>query len=367
MLSGNLAEVGLEGVLAHLADGATSGCLHLLDPAGGQARVYVQVGQVYAVSTGTVPSAAATLRTQVADLLTWPAGTWRLRLNERTDAGADAPVPLAELLVGLPAPDTQHGPEVDRPELAEVHRAVARVSTALAAVLGPGRDLDDAFDRPLPRRDDPPAAAPPSEVAPTPEVLLVAAVAPDLDVPPTPEVAPVLSTLFRPAPQAAAFADPVPGQDTDDLPDPSVEADLEAALASLAHPPLAQPWLAQPLSAQPPSVPPAPTLPADEPFDAPTSAQFAALVNELSTAASSAPSAGEPARAEPEPAVEPAAGPKQQADEPYARADTDMASLLRELSSLGLEDVPAPVQSRPPTPPPAPQPVAKKKKGLFGF
>jgi len=59
-------------------------------------------------------------------------------------------------------------------------------------------------------------------------------------------------------------------------------------------------------------------------------------------------------------------------DEPpmsYIHHDTDTASLLRELSSLGLDDDPPPPPVRPPSPS-APRPVAtapaKKKKGLFG-
>jgi hypothetical protein len=62
---------------------------------------------------------------------------------------------------------------------------------------------------------------------------------------------------------------------------------------------------------------------------------------------------------EPEPVDEP---------QPYAayQNDTDTASLLRELSSLGLDDDPPPPPTRPA---PTPRPVAappKKKKGLFG-
>ncbi len=52
----------------------------------------------------------------------------------------------------------------------------------------------------------------------------------------------------------------------------------------------------------------------------------------------------------------------------YAQPDTDMASLFRELSSLGMDDAPEPPPTRPAGQ--APKPVAaapaKKKKGLFG-
>jgi len=53
----------------------------------------------------------------------------------------------------------------------------------------------------------------------------------------------------------------------------------------------------------------------------------------------------------------------------YPPADTDMASLFRELSSLGMEDepTPPPVAPRPTPRPVTPAPAqAKKKKGLFG-
>jgi hypothetical protein len=49
-------------------------------------------------------------------------------------------------------------------------------------------------------------------------------------------------------------------------------------------------------------------------------------------------------------------------------ADTDMASLFRELSSLGMEDEPAAAPPTRPAPRPANPPAGqpKKKKGLFG-
>ena len=92
---------------------------------------------------------------------------------------------------------------------------------------------------------------------------------------------------------------------------------------------------------------------------------------ELSAAAASfgevqvlevAPPAVETVGEEEEPAAE--------ADEPplgYAPHDTDMASLFRELSSLGKEDEPPPppVRAAGPPRPPASAP-AKRKKGLFG-
>ena len=72
--------------------------------------------------------------------------------------------------------------------------------------------------------------------------------------------------------------------------------------------------------------------------------------------------------AAPDPEPEPA--PARSYEPVYAgqAADTDMASLFRELSSLGMEDEPAPVTpARPPARPAAPAGAqSKKKKGLFG-
>ncbi|MDQ3503889.1 MAG: hypothetical protein M3486_09835, partial [Actinomycetota bacterium] len=60
-------------------------------------------------------------------------------------------------------------------------------------------------------------------------------------------------------------------------------------------------------------------------------------------------------------------------DEPmpsYGGYDTDTASLLRELSSLGLDDEPPPAAASRPARPAAPRPASlaaqKKRKGLFG-
>ncbi len=71
------------------------------------------------------------------------------------------------------------------------------------------------------------------------------------------------------------------------------------------------------------------------------------------------PDVSEPVDAEPD---EDAAVPL------YRPADTDMASLFRELSSLGMEDepAPAPLRATPPSRPPVAGTPAKKKKGLFG-
>ena len=53
-------------------------------------------------------------------------------------------------------------------------------------------------------------------------------------------------------------------------------------------------------------------------------------------------------------------------DEPaWYERDTDTASLLRELSSLGLDAEPSPAPRAPSAPRPA-APAPKKRKGLFG-
>ncbi|MBC7374448.1 MAG: hypothetical protein H7323_10715, partial [Frankiales bacterium] len=109
----------------------------------------------------------------------------------------------------------------------------------------------------------------------------------------------------------------------------------------------------------------------DEPPD--REAQAAAFA-ELSASASLEPTIPEPIAApEPATAPEPTAAPEPtHHDEPfltYGRAqDTDTASLLRELSSLGLDDEPAQLPARPARAVAAHQvqPAPKKKKGLFG-
>jgi hypothetical protein len=58
---------------------------------------------------------------------------------------------------------------------------------------------------------------------------------------------------------------------------------------------------------------------------------------------------------------------EEEAPQPYIARDTDTAALLRELSSLGLDDEPSPVAPASPRPPrPAPAGAGpRKKKGLF--
>ena len=88
---------------------------------------------------------------------------------------------------------------------------------------------------------------------------------------------------------------------------------------------------------------------------------------ELSATANSAPDVHPAEPVETDSPDGPPVAPAAEAARPaWASHDNDTASLMRELSSLGLEDEPAP-----PAPAPRPQPVSrapapKKRKGLFG-
>ena len=149
MLKGDLVSTPLPAVLRQLADGVASGCLHIDDGVGGEARVYLRGGHVYAVqvpgkrpqlgarlvSSGALgPEALAEaleaqrtelqgwrlgellvhlgyvdqpvveafvdeqLRESASDLLRWPTGTWKFRVNERTREDVAPPTPVEELL-----------------------------------------------------------------------------------------------------------------------------------------------------------------------------------------------------------------------------------------------------------------------------
>ncbi len=150
VLKGAISEAGLPAVLAQLADGGSSGCLHVKDAVGEQAKVYLRSGRVYSVvapgrsspalgsrlvSSGDLaPESLADaieaqrtelqgwrlgellvhlgyveqpvveafvqeqLRSAMADLLVWDEGTWRFRVNERTREDVATPVEVAELL-----------------------------------------------------------------------------------------------------------------------------------------------------------------------------------------------------------------------------------------------------------------------------
>ena len=152
MLKGDLREAGLPVVLAQLADGAASGCLHVTDPVDDRAKVYLRAGRVYAmavpgdrpqlgsrlVSSGALgPEALAEaleaqrtelqgwrlgellvhlgyvdqpiieafvkeqVRESMSDLLLWQEGTWRFRLNERTREDVAPPTEVAVLLADV--------------------------------------------------------------------------------------------------------------------------------------------------------------------------------------------------------------------------------------------------------------------------
>ena len=149
MLKGDLASTPVSEVLRQLADGATTGCLHLQDPEGERAKVYLRGGLAYAVTVpGRRPQLGARLvssgalapealaealeaqRTELqgwrlgellihlgyvdqpvveayvqeqlqesaSDLLTWSAGTWKFRVNERTREDVAPPISVADLL-----------------------------------------------------------------------------------------------------------------------------------------------------------------------------------------------------------------------------------------------------------------------------
>ncbi len=171
MLKGDLAAARLPEVLALLADGSASGCLHLSSPGDRTARVYLRSGRVYAVQAapgdrpdlgtclvsrgalgaeglaeaveaqqselqgwrlgellvhlGFVDQAvidafmAEHLREALTGLLNWTRGTWKLRLNERTRDDVAPPTPVTELLADVEARRRRwaaispavHGPE----------------------------------------------------------------------------------------------------------------------------------------------------------------------------------------------------------------------------------------------------------------
>ena len=149
MLKGDLAGTPLPALLEQLADGAATGCLHVLDPVGDEAKVYLRGGRVYAVvAPGLRPQLGARLvssgdlapealaealeaqrtelqgwrlgellvhlsyvdqpvveafvqeqvRESLSDLLEWPAATWKFRINERTREDVAPPVSVAEVL-----------------------------------------------------------------------------------------------------------------------------------------------------------------------------------------------------------------------------------------------------------------------------
>ena len=170
MLKGDLAATPLAEVLRQLADGAATGCLHVVDPDQAEALVYLRGGRVYAVVLpGERPTLAARLvtsgalapealaealeaqatelqgwrlgellvhmgyvdppvveafvqeqvRESLSDLLRWTTGTWRFRVNQKTREDVAAPVEVSELLAEVDRrrqawaqiADLVHGPD----------------------------------------------------------------------------------------------------------------------------------------------------------------------------------------------------------------------------------------------------------------
>ena len=170
MLKGDLVSTPLPAVLRQLADGVASGCLHVLDGVGEAAKVYLRGGQVYAVQVpGRRPQLGARLvssgslgpeglaealeaqrtelqgwrlgellvhlgyvdqpvveafikeqvREQTSDLMRWPTGTWKFRVNERTREDVAPPTPVEDLLSEVSQrmaewatiTETVHGPD----------------------------------------------------------------------------------------------------------------------------------------------------------------------------------------------------------------------------------------------------------------
>ncbi|MCW2501245.1 MAG: hypothetical protein JWN87_2921, partial [Frankiales bacterium] len=170
MLKGDLVSTPLREVLRQLADGAASGCLHIDDGVSEVAKVFLRGGQVYAVQVpGRRPQLGARLvssgalgpealaealeaqrtelqgwrlgellvhlgyvdqpvveafiqeqvREQTSDLLQWPTGTWKFRVNERTREDVAPPTSVEDLLEEVAKRQTQwaeinavlHGPD----------------------------------------------------------------------------------------------------------------------------------------------------------------------------------------------------------------------------------------------------------------
>ena len=170
MLKGDLVTTPLPEVLRQLADGVASGCLHVLDGVDESAKVFLRGGQVYAVQVpGRRPQLGARLvssgslgpealsealeaqrtelrgwrlgellvhlgyvdqpvveafineqvREQTSDLMRWPTGTWKFRVNERTREDVAPPTTVEALLADVQQrklawkaiSETVHGPD----------------------------------------------------------------------------------------------------------------------------------------------------------------------------------------------------------------------------------------------------------------
>ena len=170
MLKGDLTATSIGQVLRELAAGDATGCLHVTDPAGQSAKIYLRAGRVYGVlapghrpqlgarlvSSGALaPEALADameaqrvelqgwrlgellvhlgyvdqpvvqafveeqVRELLSDVLPWRTGTWKFRVNERTREDVAPPTPVEELLAEITSrqshwaamAQTLHGPD----------------------------------------------------------------------------------------------------------------------------------------------------------------------------------------------------------------------------------------------------------------
>ena len=170
MLKGDLVTTPLPEVLRQLADGVASGCLHVIDGVDESAKVFLRGGQVYSVQVpGRRPQLGARLvssgslgpealsealeaqrtelqgwrlgellvhlgyvdqpvveafineqvREQTSDLMRWPTGTWKFRVNERTREDVAPPTTVEALLADVQQrtlaweaiSETVHGPD----------------------------------------------------------------------------------------------------------------------------------------------------------------------------------------------------------------------------------------------------------------
>ncbi len=285
MRAGELADCGLPAVLVTLADRGATGCLHLTQPGGDRARVFLRTGEVYAVladpGVELGPGVAERL-VQDGDLLAEDLA--EARAAQRTDLPTWG---LAELLVHL---------EMAPREAVETQLR-SRARDAVAALLA----------WPQARWEFTPDERTRSDVAPPVAVV-------------------DLLTGLVPFPLPAPLSEPEPEPD--------------------------------------------PAEPEPEPAP-PDAAQVAAFSSELSATANSSTPLAPPPSAPPElPAADPTPAPN---NDHWGRADTDTAALLRELSSLGLDDDQpsasdaVPVSGAGPTSSAAAAgAAARRRKGLFG-
>lgn len=398
MLHGDLAETSLSATLHTLAQEWLSGCLHVVDPDGGEALVYLRHGAIYfidmprpgrqigarLVSSGALlPEALAeALDAQDGALQAWRLGELLVRLGYVGQAVVEAFV-IEQLLEdgasllaltagqwqfvegestregiagGLPAAELLH-------EVIERQRAWSRLaklvpgSRSVPRLSASGLAADSALDLSsdawavLAHVD---GRRPVWELAETCGFTLF-------------EATYVIAKLVHSGSldiidesQVEAEADSYPGSGSDS------EPDLTLATVLQLHPePVAVPE-AEPATM---SMAEAPTMPmveaSTELYAEPDAWQAAALLSELSR------DYGADAAEEPEPYVGAEPPAEAEPEEPAmgmapALHLNDTASLMRELSFLGVDEPPAspPAPTRPPRPhTPA---VQKKRKGIFG-